>query len=86
MAITIENLRIQPYTQKNTIKPVFGDTMTLTFTLPEAFEAGDEYILGLDYERVLIPTAREICALTDEFAIDGNNITFELIINTITFA
>lgn len=85
MAITIENLRIIPYTQKNIIKPVFGDTMTLTFTLPEPYITGDEYILGLDYERVLIPTAREICALTDDYTIDGENITFNLLVSTARF-
>lgn len=85
MAIKIENLRIIPYTQKNIVKPVFGDTMTLTFTLPDTYQAGDEYTLGLDYERILIPTAREICALTDDFTISENDITFNLLISTARF-
>ena len=85
MAITIDNLRIIPYSQKNGIKPIFGDVMSLTFTLPQPYMAGDEYILGLDYERVLIPTERPICALQDEFTVEQNNITFALAINTARF-
>lgn len=84
-AITISNLRISPYTQKNTIKPVYGDTLTLTFTLPEPFVDGDDYILALDYERVLVPTARPLCAMTSEFTIDGGDITFALEIRTARF-
>ena len=85
MAITIDNLRIIPYSQKNGIKPIFGDVMSLTFTLPQPYMAGDEYILGLDYDRVLIPTERPICALQDAFTVEQNNITFALAINTARF-
>lgn len=84
-AITISNLRISPYTQKNTIKPVYGDTLTLTFTLPEPFVDGDDYILALDYERVLVPTARPLCAMTSEYTIDGGDITFALELRTARF-
>ena len=86
MAITISNLRISPYAQKDVIKPIFGDTMTLTFTLPEAFQEGDEYTLALDYERIIIPTDRPVCALTTDYSISGNDITFALLINTERFA
>lgn len=86
MAITISNLRIIPWSQKDTIKPIFGDTMTLTFTLPEAYQQGDEYTLALDYERIIIPTDRPVCALTNDYTIAGNNITFALLINTERFA
>lgn len=82
MAITIINRRITPYTQKTAIKAIYGDMMTLTFALPEAYQAGDEYMLGLDYERTLIPTARPLCALTDTYAISGNDITFSLLLQT----
>ena len=84
-AITIDNLRIIPYSQKNGIKPIFGDVMSLTFALPQPYMAGDEYILGLDYDRVLIPTERPICALQAEFTVEQNNITFDLAINTARF-
>ena len=84
-AITISNLRINPYTQKNTIKPVYGDTMTLTFALPEPFIEGDDYILALDYERVLVPTARPLCAMTSEYTVDGGDITFALELRTARF-
>lgn len=81
MAITIYNMRIVPYTQKDTIKPVYGNTMELTFVLPEPYELGDEYMLGMDYDRTLVPTVRPICAFTNEYTIDNKEITFKLILN-----
>jgi hypothetical protein len=86
MSITIQNLRIIPYGQKDVIKPVFGDTMHLTFTLADAPQAGDRYLLGLDYERILLPTMRPLCAYTEDYTADQNDISFDLAINTERFA
>lgn len=86
MSITIQNLRIIPYGQKDTLKPVFGDTMHLTFTLADAPQAGDGYTLALDYERILLPTMRPLCAMATEYTAAGTDISFELDINTERFA
>lgn len=86
MSITIQNLRIIPYGQKDTIKPVFGDTMHLTFRLADAPQAGDGYTLALDYERILLPTMRPLCAMATEYTATGTDISFTLEINTERFA
>lgn len=86
MSITIQNLRIIPYGQKDTLKPVFGDTMHLTFTLADAPQACDGYTLALDYERILLPTMRPLCAMATEYTATGTDISFELEINTERFA
>ena len=86
MSITIQNLRIIPYGQKDTLKPVFGDTMHLTFRLADAPQEGDRYLLGLDYERILFPTMRPLCAMATEYTAAGADISFELGINTERFA
>lgn len=86
MSITISNLRIIPYGQKDSIKPVFGDTMHLTFRLADAPQEGDRYLLGLDYERILFPTMRPLCAYTEDYTADQNDISFDLAINTERFA
>lgn len=86
MAITIINRRIDPYTQKNDIKAIFGDTMIVAFTLPEPYVAGDEYTLGLDYERIVFPTVRPVCALSQDYFITGSDITFTIELNTERFA
>lgn len=85
MSITIDNRRIIPYNQKDTIKAVFGDALVLTFDLPD-HEAGDTYTLALDYERVLLPTMRPVCALATEYTASGTDITMVLDINTERFA
>lgn len=86
MSITISNLRIIPYGQKDTLKPVFGDTMHLTFRLADAPLDGDRYLLGLDYERILFPTMRPLCAYTEEYTASQNDVSFDLAINTERFA
>ena len=85
MSITLSNLRIIPYGQKDTLKPVFGDTMKLAFRLPD-HEAGDKYTLALDYERILLPTMRPLCAMATEYTAEGTDVSFELEINTERFA
>ena len=85
MSITIDKLRILPYTQKDTIKAVFGDALVLTFDLPD-HQAGDAYTLALDYERVLLPTMRPVCALSTEYTASGTDISMVLDINTERFA
>lgn len=86
MSITIQNLRIIPYGQKDTLKPVFGDTMHLTFRLADAPMEGDRYLLGLDYERILFPTMRPLCAMATEYTAAGTDVSFDLKINTERFA
>jgi len=80
MAITIANLRIAPYTQKDTLKVVFGDTMELTFAIPHV--DGESFMCGLDNERVVYPPSRPICAYTNAFTRDGENVTFKLKLTT----
>jgi hypothetical protein len=86
MSITIQNLRIIPYGQKDTLRPVFGDTMHLTFRLADAPLDGDRYLLGLDYERILFPTMRPLCAYTEDYTASQNDVSFDLAINTERFA
>lgn len=82
MAITINNRRIDPYTQKNDMKAIFGDTMVMAFTLPTAHVSGDTYTLGMDYERIVFPTVRPVCALSTDYTISGDTITFTVALNT----
>ena len=86
MSITLSNLRIIPYGQKDALKPVFGDTMHLTFRLADAPQDGDGYTLALDYERILLPTMRPLCAMATEYTAAGTDISFDLDINTERFA
>ena len=83
MAITISNLRITPYDQKNGVKAVWGNTLTLTFAVPHV--DNESYVLGLDNERVVYPPSRPLCALTNAFSRDGENITMSLSLNTNKF-
>lgn len=83
MAITIQNLRIAPYVQKNELKCVWGDTLTLTFAIPHV--AGESYVCGIDNERVVYPPSRPVCAYTNVFTRDGDNVTFSLPLNTSKF-
>lgn len=83
MAITIQNLRIVPYSQKNELKCVWGDTLTLTFTIPHV--AGESYVCGIDNDRVVYPPSRPVCAYTNVFTRDGDDVTFSLPLNTSKF-
>ena len=80
MSIKIQNLRISPYCQKDTLKAVFGDTMELTFTIPHV--DGESFMCGLDNERVVYPPSRPICAYTSAFTRDGDDVTFRLKLTT----
>lgn len=83
MAITISNLRLVPYQQKDAIKAVWGNTLTLTFAVPHV--DNESYVLGLDNERVVYPPSRPLCALTNAFTRDGDDITMSLSLNTSKF-
>lgn len=80
MAIKIQNLRITPYSSKDTLKVVFGDEMELTFTLPHV--EGESFLCGLDSERVVYPPSRPICAYTNTYTRDGDDVTFKLKLTT----
>lgn len=83
MAITVSGLRISPYTQKDLIpKLVFGDQWGITIKLPTPHQAGDKYALGIDYENTLYPPNRPLCAGTEAFAIDGDELTFNVKLGT----
>lgn len=82
-ALTIKNLRLTPYQQKDAIKAVWGDTLTLTFMIPHV--AGESYVCGIDNERVVYPPSRPVCAYTNVFTRDGENVTFSLPLNTSKF-
>lgn len=82
-AITVSGLRISPYTQKDLIpKLVFGDQWGITIKLPTPHQAGDKYALGIDYENTLYPPNRPLCAGTEAFAIDGDELTFNVKLGT----
>jgi len=80
MSIKIQNLRISPYCQKDTLKAVFGDTMELTFKIPHV--EGESFMCGLDNERVVYPPSRPICAYTNTYTRDGDDVTFRLKLTT----
>lgn len=69
MSITIQNLRFSPYQQKDAYKAVFGDELAFDFVLPSPHMEGDTYALGLDYEHILMPQLRPLCAYADEWSI-----------------
>lgn len=83
MAITISNLRLVPYSQKDAIKAVWGNTLNLTFAVPHV--DNESYVLGLDNDRVVYPPSRPLCALTNAFTRDGDNITMSLPLTTNKF-
>jgi hypothetical protein len=89
MAITIDNLRIVPYQQKDTYKPIWGDTLDFSFVLPSAHADGDKYCFGCDFERVVSPTMRPLCAYTEDYEITttdaGQIISLTLVFNTARF-
>ena len=72
MAISISNYRITPYTQKDLLpKVIFGGTWGIEAEIT-GHEAGDTYILAVDYERLVYPLDHAVCALTNTFAISNN--------------
>lgn len=89
MAITIGNLRFQPYTQKDEYKPIFGDRLDFTFILPDEHVSGDAYCIGLDYEKAVYPPSRPLCAYSTSFSIereDGRDLlSMSLALNTARF-
>lgn len=80
MSIKIKNLRISPYSQKDDLKVIFGDQMTVTFEIEHV--AGESYACALDNERILYPPNRPVCAYTEAFTRDGDNVTFTLDLRT----
>lgn len=80
MGIKIQNLRIKPYTAKDTIKVIFGDELHLSFEI--AHVDGEKYLCALDNERILYPINRPVCAYTEVFTRDGNDVNFTLKLNT----
>jgi len=80
MSIKIKNLRISPYSQKDDLKVIFGDQMTVTFEIEHV--AGESYACALDNERILYPPNRPICAYTEAFSRDGDDVTFTLDLRT----
>lgn len=89
MAITIGNLRFQPYTQKDEYKPIFGDRLDFTFILPDDHQAGDTYCIGIDYEKVVYPPSRPLCSYSTSFSIereeDRDLLSMSLTMNTSRF-
>ena len=82
-AIKIQNLRIIPWQQKDIIqKLVFGDEWSITVKLPTPHQTGDKYAIGLDYENTLYPPNRPLCAGTESFTLDGDELTFHLKLGT----
>ena len=75
MSIKIKNLRISPYSQKDDLKVIFGDQMTVTFEIEHV--AGESYACALDNERILYPPNRPVCAYTEAFTRDGDNVTYK---------
>ena len=87
MAVTVSNYRIIPYAQKDGLaKVIFGGTWGITITLPTVHESGDGYILALDYERVVYPLARPVCAYSNSFALDGDALTMAVSLDTLRLA
>jgi len=84
MAITISNLRFSPYTQKDAYKPIFGEALVFDFTIA-GNQAGDKYCLGLDYEKVVYPPSRPLCAYTEQYTLNGTTLTMSLALNTARF-
>ena len=79
MAITIQNAKIVPYTQKDTLsKVIFGDTWEISIRMPTAHESGDGYVLALDYERIVYPASHAVCAYSDTFEIQQQDLTMSV--------
>lgn len=87
MAVTVSNYRITPYSQKDGLpKVIFGGAWGIEITLPTAHESGDGYILVLDYERIVYPLARPVCAYSNDFALDGNALSMSVGLDTTRLA
>ena len=82
MAIRIVNRLITPYSDKDDLKVIWGDTQTFEFTLPSPHQAGDAYHFGIDFDRVVYPPSRPLCAYTKAFEVDGGTLTMTLTYNT----
>ena len=80
MGIKIKNLRVSPYSQKDDIKVIFGDELKLSFEI--AHVDGESYLCALDNERILYPVNRPVCAYTEVFTRDGDDVNFTLKLNT----
>jgi len=70
MAISIANLRFQPYQQKDAYKPIFGGTLDFDFILPTPHQTGDKYLLACDWEKVVYPPARPLCAYSEVYTLN----------------
>lgn len=82
MAITISNRLITPYSSKDDLKVIWGDTQVFEFTLPSPHQDGDRYMLGVDQDRVVYPPSRPLCAYTTAYTVDGNALTMTLTYTT----
>jgi len=80
MGIKIQNLRIKPYTAKDTIKVIFGDELHLSFEI--AHVDGEKYLCALDNERILYPINRPVCAYTEVFTRNEGEVSFTLNLTT----
>jgi len=89
MAITISNMRIWPYQQKDAYKAVFGGALDFTFVLPDEHIAGDSYCIGLDFEKVVYPPSRPLCAYSTAYAVERDDdkdlLSMNLTLNTSRF-
>lgn len=89
MAITISNLRFQPYAQKDAYKAVFGGVLDFTFILPDEHVSGDTYCIGLDFEKTVYPPSRPLCAYSTAFELEREEgrdlLSMSLEINTSRF-
>ena len=87
--MTISNLRLVPYQQKDAYKAVFGGALDFTFILPDEHQAGDSYCMGLDFEKVVYPPSRPLCAYSTAYALereeDRDLLTMSLTLNTSRF-
>ena len=82
MALTIKNRLVVPFTDKDPLKVIFGDSQTFEFTLPTPHQAGDAYHLGIDQDRVVYPPSRPLCAYSTAFTVSDGVLTMTLKYNT----
>ena len=82
MALTIKNRLVVPFTDKDPLKVIFGDSQTFEFTLPSPHQAGDAYHLGIDQDRVVYPPSRPLCAYSTAFTVADGVLTMTLKYNT----
>ena len=68
MAVTVNNYRITPYSQKDGLaKFIFGGVWGIEIVLPTPHTEGDGYILAVDYERIVYPLAHPVCAWSTQY-------------------